>query len=147
MEWRLMPGDVIRRSDLHNQYGGRRQGGIGPSAQSPNVFIFTDAASGVQHGYRDQWKSDGCFHYTGEGQVGDQVMKQGNAAILNHSKDGRALRVFQGARGLITYQGEFVVDDDQPWYFADAPATRGGPLRKVIVFRLRPVDRASTQQI
>ncbi|MGE3913245.1 MAG: hypothetical protein AB7K36_28065 [Chloroflexota bacterium] len=103
------------------------------------MLIFTAAASGEQHGYVDQWNADGCFHYTGEGQVGNQEMKRGNAAILNHAKQARALRVFYGARGVVEYAGEFEVDSEQPWYWADAPSTGGGRMRKVIVFRLRQI--------
>jgi hypothetical protein len=68
----------------------------------------------------------------------DQQMKSGNAAILNHEADGRALRVFMGARGFVTYEDEFELDAEQPWYTTDAPETGDGPVRKVIVFRLRP---------
>ncbi len=92
------------------------------------------------HGYFDGWKSDGCFHYTGEGQLGDQEMRQGNAAILNHQSQGRALRVFEGTGGTVKYIGEFRLNIDAPWYETDAPETGGGPIRKVIVFRLKPVD-------
>jgi len=87
--WTLKPGDQIRRTELHAMYGGRRQGGIGPSAQTPNVFIFTDPKSGEQHGYIDSWKNDGCFHYTGEGQRGDQELTHGNRTILDSARDGR----------------------------------------------------------
>ncbi|MEU0083472.1 restriction endonuclease [Streptomyces sp. NPDC006274] len=138
--WVLEPGDRIERKELHAKFGGRTQGGIGPSAKTPNVFVFTDPVAGEKHGYYDGWMPDGCFHYSGEGQYGDQRMLSGNASILNHQAEGRALRVFQGARGIVTYRGEFVVDPQDPWYTADAPETDDGPLRKVIVFRLRPVD-------
>ena len=104
------------------------------------MFIFSDPATGEQHGYIDAWRDDGCFHYTGEGQRGDQRMASGNAAILNHKQEGRALRLFMGARGVVRYEGEFEMDDDRPYYTADAPETGGGPIRKVIVFRLRPID-------
>lgn len=67
-------------------------------------------------------------------------MISGNASILNHQAEGRALRVFQGARGFVSYLGEFEISPENPWYEADAPETGGGPLRKVIVFRLCPVD-------
>ncbi|MBB5933966.1 restriction endonuclease [Streptomyces zagrosensis] len=140
--WTLKPGEKMARRDLHTTYGGRTQGGIGPSAKSPHVFVFTDPVAGEKHGYYDDWMPDGLFHYSGEGQYGDQRMISGNASILNHQAEGRALRVFQGARGIVTYLGEFVVDQDDPWYEADAPETNGGPLRKVIVFRLKPVDAA-----
>ncbi|MYV94844.1 restriction endonuclease [Streptomyces sp. SID1034] len=137
IEWDLEPGDAIERKQLHTRYGGRTQGGIGPSAKTPNVMIFTDPIAGEKHGYYDGWMPDGLFHYSGEGQYGDQRMLSGNASILNHAVEGRALRVFQGARGTVTYLGQFEV---QGWYEADAPETGDGPLRKVIVFRLRPVD-------
>ena len=65
-------------------------------------------------------------------------MKSGNASILNHAEEGRALRVFMGARGTVTYEDEFEVDATKPWYTTDAPESGGGPVREVIVFRLRP---------
>jgi hypothetical protein len=46
--------------------------------------------------------------------------------------------VFTGARGIVTYAGEFELDAEQPWYTTDAPETGGGPVRSVIVFRMRP---------
>ncbi|WP_326651870.1 restriction endonuclease [Streptomyces anthocyanicus] len=140
VEWQLKPGDQIERKALHSKFGGRTQGGIGPSAKTPNVFVFTDPVAGEKHGYYDDWMPDGRFHYSGEGQYGDQRMISGNASILNHRAEGRTLRVFQGARGTVTYRGEFTVDQEDPWYSADAPETNDGPLRKVIVFRLNPVD-------
>ncbi len=138
IEWTLTPGTSIERVLLQAEYGGRTQGGIGPSRKSPNVFVFSDPVAGEPHGYYDGWQNDGCFHYTGEGQYGDQQMKSGNASILNHVADGRALRVFEGARGTVTYVDEFVLDQDKPYYRTDAPETGDGPTRQVIVFRLRP---------
>lgn len=142
IEWDLEPGDVIERKQLHVKYGGRTQGGIGPSAKTPNVMIFTDPIAGEKHGYYDGWMPDGLFHYSGEGQYGDQRMLSGNASILNHEAEGRALRLFQGARGNVTYLGRFAVAG---WYEADAPETGDGPLRKVIVFKLRPLDTPPQQ--
>jgi hypothetical protein len=140
VDWSLAPGTTILRTSLHGLFGGRNQGGIGPSRSSPNVFVFSDPAAGEQHGYYDGWQADGCFHYTGEGQRGDQQMKSGNASILNHVADGRALRIFEGARGTVAYVDEFEIDDHEPFYRTDAQETENGPLREVIVFRLRPMS-------
>jgi hypothetical protein len=140
--WTLKPSQQIERKALHERFGGRTQGGIGPSSRSDNVFVFTDPIAGEKHGYFDGWMPDGLFHYSGEGQYGDQRMMSGNASILNHKQNNKALRVFQGARGTVTYLGEFEVDDKEPWYEADAPETGGGAIRRVIVFRLRPIDAA-----
>jgi hypothetical protein len=141
--WSLDPGDEIRRSELHRRYGGAGQGGIEPSGRTPNVLIFSDPRAGESYGYTyDKW-IDGVFHFTGEGQVGDQVMKWGNGAILNHRKDGRALRVFRGARDVVTYMGEFELAAD-PYYRAST-RDRLGHERRVIVFRLVPVGAVAEE--
>lgn len=140
-DWVLAPGDKIKRVDLHRRLGGSRQSGISPSNQSPNVFLFSDRSSGELHGYLDDWKSDGYFHYVGEGQRGDQRMIGGNKAVLEAAERGRILRGFTGAGGEVTYEGRFELSESDPWYTTDAPETGGGPIRSVIVFRLRPVDR------
>jgi hypothetical protein len=103
-------------------------------------MIVSDPIAGERHGYFDGWRDDGRFHYTGEGQRGDQQMKSGNAAVFRHVQEGRALRLFMGARGTVTYEGEFELDTNQPYYTTDAPETNDGPVRSVIVFRLRPKD-------
>jgi len=134
-------GETIRRVELHEKLGGRRQGGISPSSKTPNVFLFTDQAQGVLHGYiYDGQRKDGFFHYTGEGQRGDQRMVQGNRAIRDHSAEGRELHLFDASSGLATYAGEFAYVDH---YTADAPETGDGPIRSVVVFRLRSLDGAA----
>jgi predicted RNA-binding protein with PUA-like domain len=143
-EWPLQPGETIRRSELHDRYGGSRQDGVSPSRKTPNILIFTDPRSGEQHGYYDRWVSDGSFHYTGRGQHGHQTLTSGNLAVVNHVKDRRALRVFQGASGVVKYVGEFVLDEHEPYDWGTAPSTGGGPLRRVIRFHLRRVDRPAT---
>lgn len=140
--WALRPGDSIVRKQLHREFGGRTQGGIGPSARTPNVFLFTDPAVGHRHGYYDGWSDDGAFHYTGEGQRGDQQLVQGNLAILRHVEQGRSLRLFLGVGGEVNYVGEFRVASDDPYYRTDAPETGDGPVREVIVFRLLPIGES-----
>ncbi|QKW51696.1 restriction endonuclease [Streptomyces buecherae] len=142
VEWSVKEGERLKRVALHEVYGGRRQGGIGPSRVSPNILLFTDPSKGRQHGYFDGWGEDGCYHYAGEGQNGDQRMTQGNLSILNHRQHQRALRLFQAVgAGAVEYIGEFELAADEPWYRTDAPDT-DGELRSVIMFRLRPVDVA-----
>lgn len=136
----MQPGESIKRVDLHAEFGGGGQGGISPSRRSPNIFLFADPDSGLQHGYVDGWKNDGLYDYTGEGQRGDQAFSRGNSAIRDHVEERRALRVFEGTGGIVSYLGEFKLDESQPYYRTDAPETNDGPLRSVIVFRLRPVD-------
>jgi hypothetical protein len=139
MDWRLKPGETVKRTTLHDEYGGGGQGGIAPSRRSPNVLIFSDRSVGQEHGYYDQWDGD-VFHYCGEGQRGDQTLTRGNRAILRHREEGRTLRVFEGVRGTVRYLGEFEVDPAEPFYWRTAPETGGGPPRRVLMFRLRQLD-------
>lgn len=77
-----------RKADIHEKYKGQAQGGISTPKDFPVVFIFTSDA-GEQHGYRDEYRDDGVFWYTGEGQVGNMKMEAGNKAILKHAKNNK----------------------------------------------------------
>ena len=134
----LAPGDQLLRREVHERFGGRRQGGISPSRAVPAVMFFTDPAKGHRHGYYDGWDSDGFLHYVGEGQTGDQRFVQGNKAVLEHREDGRTLEGFKADGPEVTYLGEFELIDT---YMRDAHET-GDPTtqRQVIVFRLRPLN-------
>lgn len=83
-----------RKRDIHDLYGGQRQGGISTPKNYPIIFLFTSDA-GEQHGYKDEYREDGVFWYTGEGQVGDMKMASGNKAILEHSKNNKVIHVFE----------------------------------------------------
>lgn len=136
MTWTLNPGDMIARQALHDQYGGRRQGVIGMSRQSPNVFLFTQPDLS---GSTDGWTEHGTYLLHGEGLSGDQNFTQGNAAVLETSTDGRTLRVFhttgQGAR----YIGAFTLDPEQPYVHLDTPGS-DGQLRQGVAFNLQPTE-------
>ncbi|MFD7546798.1 hypothetical protein ACFV0R_18340 [Streptomyces sp. NPDC059578] len=142
--WHLLPGQTVKRKELHDRYGGSRQGGISKCAKSKNVLLFSDPETGHQHGYFDTWAEDGTFHYTGDGQTGPQTFDSlGNASTRDHAGLGLALRLFEGSRGTVRYVGEFAVDPEQPYSWGEAPETGGGPLRPVIRFHLAPVGRAT----
>lgn len=138
--WTIKPGDIVLRSALHDTFGGGRQGGMEPSAKSPNVFLFTSKSEGAKYGYDfDGWHPDGTFHYTGEGTVGDQVMKNGNRVTRDHLEEGRALRLFEKAGTSVIYIGEFSVPDESHVLLDEAPDVNQTDLRAVFVFRLKPI--------
>ena len=103
--WPLSIGQRIKRVDLHRQFGGSRQAGISPSARTPNLFLFTEGVLAEQRGYVESWNEDGCFHFSGEGQRGDQRLVRGNLAILDSCRVRRALRVFKGVGWLRRVSG------------------------------------------
>lgn len=132
----LSPGDTILRRELHARYGGRQQGGIGPSRVAPVVLFFTDPTTGHRHGYYDGWDDEGLFNYVGEGQHGDQKLVQGNKAILRHAEEGRSLEGFLARGTNVTYLGDFNLVDHR---FTEAHESGDvETLRQVVVFRMRP---------
>jgi hypothetical protein len=127
-----------RRAEIHEPFGGQRQGGISTPPGSPYVFIFTGEA-GKAHGYSDFWETDDVFHYYGEGQEGDMRYVAGNLAVLRHDVKGKRLLLFQamGKSRPVRFLGEMRLIDS--YEQEGVPATRG-PARKAIVFRLTPIE-------
>ncbi len=93
----FIPDTIYKRSLIHDEYGGNRQGGISSSAQTPNIFIFT-GSGGKQHGYKDAWENLNVFSYTGEGQVGDMKFTKGNLALKEHLNSGKRVFLFEYVR-------------------------------------------------
>jgi hypothetical protein len=150
-------GRIYDRDEIQANWGGSRYSGIAHSKQTPNVMIFSDPPKGRPYGYIDNlalYDDVGpLVHYTGEGRVGDQKLTKGNAAILNHHGDGRAIRLFEAVgyiegsdARLHKYLGEYQVDLSNTHIVLEAPDENGEP-RKVIVFRLRPVGPTAEPSI
>jgi len=99
-------GQVYKRSEIHDRYGGNRQSGICPSARAPYIFVFT-GSSGVQYGYKDEWLNQDIFSYTGEGQNGDMEFTKGNLALRDHILNGKQIFLFEYvAKGFVKYLSE-----------------------------------------
>ena len=90
----FLPYQLYKRSLIHDEFGGNRQGGISPSAKVPYIFIFS-GKSGAQYGYRDGWDNQNIFSYTGEGQEGDMQFIKGNLALREHLNRGKRVFLFE----------------------------------------------------
>lgn len=102
----FIPGKTYKRSTIHDQYGGNRQGGIAASASYPFIFIFSGDA-GHQHGYKDQWENENVFSYTGEGQVNDMTFVRGNLALRDHLINGKRVFLFiYVVKGFVKFEAE-----------------------------------------
>lgn len=125
--WDLRVGDIARRQVIHRRFGGQRQGGISTPANTKLVLLWPNS-TGSSHGYDyDGWKTDGSYHYTGQGRYSDQRFTPNNQALL-------------AGNTVVRYVGQFKPDDIEPFYLADAPDSNQ-EIRSAIVFRLWPVDR------
>lgn len=107
----FLKGKIYKRSQIHDQYGGSRRGGISPSAKYPYIFIFSSKA-GHQHGYRDEWINKNIFSYTGEGQLNDMRFIRGNLALRDHFKTGKRVFLFIGdIKSFVEFEAELKFED------------------------------------
>lgn len=93
----FIPNQIYKRSSIHDQYGGSRQGGIAPTANFPYIFIFS-GLQGKAHGYEDAWDNTQVYSYTGEGQIGDMRFVRGNLALRDHLDSGKRIFLFEYVR-------------------------------------------------
>jgi 5-methylcytosine-specific restriction protein A len=129
-------GREYRRIDLHKLYGGQGQGGISTPSQYPLIFLFTGEV-GEHYGYADGWTNDRLFFYVGEGQQGEMQFVRGNAAIRDHTVDGKDLHLFSYVRkGFVQYLGQMVCIG---FHYKDGPDAKGNT-RRMIVFELAPLQ-------
>ncbi|MFC6964951.1 HNH endonuclease [Halocatena marina] len=133
---RFTPEDVLRRGDLHDQFGGQRQRGISPCRDIPLILLFTYFAE-TDEGYKDTIDNDGTVVYTGEGSEGKMAFNHGNKAIRDHCDDHRELHLFETlSNGQVRYIGQYECSD---WFWEELPDSTGA-MRDAIRFRLTPVD-------
>ena len=129
-------GNEYKRSQLHDAFGGNRQGGIASCVKADIVFLFT-GETGEQYGYSDGWDGD-YFIYTGEGQTGDMVFARGNSAVRDHEQNGKRLILMQTTQPtFVKVVGEFACVDYE--YF-EAP-DKDNMSRRAIRFVLETVDQ------
>jgi predicted restriction endonuclease len=131
----FIPNQLYKRSSIHDEYGGNRQGGISPSAKVPYIFIFS-GKSGAQYGYRDGWDNNNIFTYTGEGQEGDMQFIKGNLALKEHLNRGKRVFLFEiEGGGMVKFISEM------EFYDADYSVTsdRNGNDRIGIQFFLKRI--------
>ena len=91
----LIKGNEYKRKELHDFFGGQRQGGISTPKNHPYIFIIS-SKRGKDHGYVEGWIDENkYFLYTGEGQIGDMEFKGGNRAIRDHYENEKRILLFQ----------------------------------------------------
>ena len=129
-------GEMYRRRDLHELFGGQRQGGISTPSGQNLIMLFT-GSQGNQYGYQAGWSEEGFYLYTGVGQRGDMVFERGNAAVLEHTTNGKDIHLFENDnKGNVRYVGEMICTGFREVRGPDID----GSDRRVIVFELTSAD-------
>jgi 5-methylcytosine-specific restriction protein A len=128
----LKIGNVYSRADIHDRYGGQRQGGVSTPSQFPYIFLFS-GKQGEEYGYEDGQRDDQVYLYSGEGQLGDMEMARGNRAIREAYNNNKTIHLFEYVQpGHVRYVGEMMYVGH---HWTEMP-DRTGQLRKGIVFEL-----------
>ncbi|MFC2083665.1 HNH endonuclease [Bacteroidota bacterium] len=140
----FVTGEIYnRRRDIHKLYKGQEQGGISTPANFPLMFIFT-SDTGEEYGYKDEFRPDGTFWYTGEGQAGNMEMTRGNLAIKNHQQNGKAIHLFEYVRqGVVRYVGEAIYLD----HHVETRPDVNNEKREAIIFELDIIASTTSKEI
>lgn len=137
----FIPGKIYRRRDLHDQYGGQRQGGISTPTGHPFVMLFS-SPRGKEYGYDDGWHDDDLYYYTGEGQRGDMTFTRGNRALRDHQYDGKDLHLFkQTTKGYVRYIDQMIYTGH---HLHIGPDITTKP-RQRIIFELAPIRQFTAE--
>jgi hypothetical protein len=133
----FIKGQKIKRTEVHKKLAGSGQGGINPTRHG-EILIFSDPKVGEKFGYHDGWKGE-SYLYSGEGQEGDMEFKKGNKAIRDHRINGANIYLFFGSKGVVTYENQFVLDEENPYVLVDAK-DKNQEDRQAIIFKLNPIE-------
>ncbi|PJJ59850.1 HNH endonuclease [Hymenobacter chitinivorans] len=133
-----------RQRDIHALYGGQDQGGMSTPARYPDIFLFTGEVGKI-YGYKDGFRPDGVFYYTGEGQKGDMKMSNSNKALRDHASLGKRVHLFETSKeigkGYARYMGQaFCLG-----HHKEERVDIDGKLRMAIVFEL-DVDTSDEEE-
>lgn len=130
-------GQIIKRSEIHDQYGGNRRAGISPCSNYPYLFIVS-VPSGQNHGYEDRWENEEIYSYTGQGKYGDMKLESNNLQLLEHKKNGKRVFLFVGTeRSYVQFQGELEFFDADIFPSLDSD----GKERMAIRFFLKRINK------
>ncbi|MFD7513818.1 Shedu anti-phage system protein SduA domain-containing protein [Streptomyces niveus] len=108
--WSIPPGAVVKRSELHDVYGGSSRVTVGASGRTPNAFLLLDHSATGELAPR--WDGP-VLVASGQAQWTDSISND-NLAALAHRRRGVPLRVFvvHGSESL--YLGEFAIEPESP---------------------------------
>lgn len=139
--WPYEPGQKIRRSTIHEQFGeGNHQNGIVPLKKRNDILLFSSVKKRYSYAVEEGLRDDGTVAYIGMGGgIGNAAEQEvNNKAVINSSEKGTALRLFSSDSPYVTYVGKFTLDD-VPYCFQPEAAAAND---RFIVFNLIPVGKA-----
>lgn len=133
---------LYKRRELHDKYGGNRQGGISYPRNSPFIMIFS-GERGKEFGYEDYWvENTDTFIYTGEGQEGDMRFDRGNREIRDHEKNKKRIFLLENMPKMKTYVKYFGELKLKGYFFKEG-LDKHKKIRKMIIFEMESIINQS----
>lgn len=139
--WPIKVGQKLKRRQLHSIVGGSHQWGITSCMNGSALLVFSNPTKARKFGY-DRWegpRSNGTYHYTGQGPIGDQdVSTRSNKALIRSKARHLPVHLFTSEGTEVTYVGLFELAED-PYRWERAPDLLGND-RRVVVFQMVRVE-------
>ncbi|PNG93448.1 Shedu anti-phage system protein SduA domain-containing protein [Streptomyces malaysiensis] len=108
--WSIPPGAVVKRSELHDAFGGSSRLTVGASGRTPNALLFLDHSATGELAPR--WDGP-VLVAPGQSQWMDSISHD-NLSALAHRRRGVPLRVFVAQHSECLYLGEFAIEPESP---------------------------------
>lgn len=106
LQWKVQPGQILDRAELHDLYGGTRSGPISSSGTQPHVFLF-----------HKKEKNNSPHDALPATPTTIESSQRDVASLTHHMREGRALRLFRyidDGRRKVQYCGLYRVADGNP---------------------------------
>ena len=136
-QWPVKVGQTLKRVALHEKVGGARQWGITSCLDGRAVLVFANPGKAAKFGY-DKWEreqSNGEYHYTGQGPVGNQEVDcRANKSLLKTQMSNAPIHLFEADGTSVTYKGHYKLNSNP--YRYERSLDLNGNDRRVIVFHL-----------
>ncbi len=133
MDFRI--GETYSNDFIAEQLVISKQGGIRVSTTHDHVVLFTNPSGEREAIYEDQPLKDDfeVINYTGQGQIGDQVLEGNNKSLVQAPRNGRTIQYFyRQDRNEWEYLGQYRCQG----YSWGKQKDQIGNVRRVVLFHL-----------
>lgn len=139
-ETRLRIGQEVTNEELSKEFRCGTQSGMRPSNRTNTLIIVSNNIKSI---YLDRWEGT-VLHYTGQGKVGDQELKNNNLKLAESKMNGIGIHLFEVYKPKIyTYLGQVELCAEP---YQEKQYDENNDLRKVWMFPIKLItDKIVTE--
>lgn len=149
----FIPGKFYSQIDIREKLKLRNFGGIRSSIKNNLIAVFMNAPKPISSKYKfgnvnvyqDYYnKTTGLYHYTGEGQIGDQKLTNSNLTLAKAGDAKRKIHFFR--QHNVGLEHEYIGEVEVIERGTAKQKDQKGNEREVIVFYLKPFSKIITSE-